>query len=401
MGDTAWKRLTVRPQDRVRILHVEDTELDAWAARDILREVPGAEAEITRADTLAEALELLAVTDFDVVVLDLNLPDSEGLDTLRRVRAERSDLPLVVFSAVDDPEAAVGARRAGAADFLVKPRVTGQLVWRALRGAIDRTSCSDASPAPANPKSVLDGDGSQAERALSLFVHTARNLRPELDAITQLLSVLEHQQDEPSTDGPDLVRRVTRSVKGMEVRLASLLEYNNLREVQTEPGEIDLAVLARQTFAKMEAQDPGREVTLITPTCLLTQGDPALLQVALRHLMENAWRSTAGMSDGCIELGVLGDREPRIYFVRDNGTGFDPHRSQELFRPDLRLDPLGGATRGAGLGLAMVEQVVRRHRGWIRAESPAGVGATFYFTLREDPPVGAGRLGSTTRRMAG
>jgi light-regulated signal transduction histidine kinase (bacteriophytochrome) len=113
---------------------------------------------------------------------------------------------------------------------------------------------------------------------------------------------------------------------------------------------------------------------------LSVTGDEALLEVALENLLGNAWKFTSKEPEAEIEFGVAQQEGEPVYYVRDNGVGFDAAYADKLFGPFQRLHD-ENQFEGTGVGLATVARIVRRHGGSLRAESEVGRGATFYFTL--------------------
>jgi two-component system, cell cycle response regulator len=120
------------------ILLVEDNPSDAGLLREVLGEIPGQPFGLQHEEALASALGRLSGGGIDLVILDLNLPDSAGLDTLARVRAQAEDVPVVVLTGTDDEERAVEAVHMGAQDYLVKGQVTAALLKRSIRYAVER-----------------------------------------------------------------------------------------------------------------------------------------------------------------------------------------------------------------------------------------------------------------------
>jgi signal transduction histidine kinase len=104
------------------------------------------------------------------------------------------------------------------------------------------------------------------------------------------------------------------------------------------------------------------------------------LHAALENLIGNAWKFTGRKEAAAIEVGELERDGKRVFFVRDNGSGFDPQEARDLFKPFRRLAS-SGSFEGTGVGLATVQRIVRRHGGRLWAEARPGEGATFYFTL--------------------
>ena len=113
---------------------------------------------------------------------------------------------------------------------------------------------------------------------------------------------------------------------------------------------------------------------------LVVEADRGLLRIALSNLLGNAWKFTSKRTDCRIELGLRSHETQKVYFVRDNGAGFDMRYADKLFGPFQRLHD-GNEFPGTGIGLATVQRIIRRHGGRVWAESMVGQGATFYFSL--------------------
>jgi light-regulated signal transduction histidine kinase (bacteriophytochrome) len=158
------------------------------------------------------------------------------------------------------------------------------------------------------------------------------------------------------------------------------LMLSKVARAELTPEVIDLSAVARWVVRGLQSADPGRAVAVQIEPAVRARGDPALLQTVLENLLGNAWKYTVHAADARVEFGVTAVGEDRVYFVRDNGAGFDMNYAHKLFKPYQRIHP---ATEfaGHGIGLATVERVVARHGGRVWAEGTVGGGATFYFTL--------------------
>ena len=128
----------------IHVLLVEDNPADARLLYEMIREAEGSHIHVTHVDTLGKAITKLAQIQFDVVMLDLSLPDAEGLNTLVRTHAHAPSVPIVVLTGLDDEELAIRAVREGAQDYLVKGQVTSQLIVRAMRYATERKRAIEA-----------------------------------------------------------------------------------------------------------------------------------------------------------------------------------------------------------------------------------------------------------------
>jgi PAS domain S-box-containing protein len=142
----------------------------------------------------------------------------------------------------------------------------------------------------------------------------------------------------------------------------------------------DLSAHAAEIAAELRRADPNRTVEFTLAAGLVVEGDERLLRVALENLLGNAWKYTGKHERARIELGTLSDNEQRVYFVRDDGAGFDPAFAERLFGAFQRMHAASDF-EGTGIGLATVQRIIHRHGGRIWAEGAVERGATFYFTL--------------------
>lgn len=138
--------------------------------------------------------------------------------------------------------------------------------------------------------------------------------------------------------------------------------------------------MAHGIVARLRESDPARRVTVTIGEGMTAEGDPRLLPLLLHNLLENAWKYTGKREDGVIVFGCREEGGERIFFVRDNGIGFDMAHLDKLFGVFQRLVP-ETEFPGTGIGLAIAHRIVTRHGGWIRAEGKPGEGACFSFTL--------------------
>jgi signal transduction histidine kinase len=143
---------------------------------------------------------------------------------------------------------------------------------------------------------------------------------------------------------------------------------------------VDLSGLARDVLFALRREAPERTLAWEVTAGLVATGDPRLLASVLENLLGNAWKYTSATASPRIEFGAREEGGETVYFVRDNGIGFDMGDAGRLFRPFSRLHP-DGKFAGTGVGLATVQHIVQRHGGRVWAEGAPGKGATFFFTL--------------------
>ena len=223
-----------------------------------------------------------------------------------------------------------------------------------------------------------------ANRELEAFSYSvAHDLRAPLRAIDGFAQALiEDYQSKLDGDGQRHLDRIRAAAQRMALLIDDLLELSRVTRAEHRVQPVDLAALARTAFAILERGEPTRKVSFAVPTKLPATADPKLVAVVFDHLIGNAWKFTSRVELPQIELGTKLDGGERVYYVRDNGAGFDMSYRDKLFGVFQRLHP-ASEFPGTGIGLATVKRIVERHGGRVWAEGAVGKGATFYFTLPE------------------
>src|SRR5437879_8219486 len=221
-----------------------------------------------------------------------------------------------------------------------------------------------------------------ANKELEAFCYSvSHDLRAPLrgiDGFSQL--VMETQADRLDPEGIENLHRVRASAKRMGSLIDDLLELSRLSRAELRHEAVDLSALAHVVLQDFYERDPARHVRYeITPN-LITEGDPHLLRIVLENLLGNSWKFTSKIPESVIEFGVQRAEEQPVYYVRDNGAGFDVAYTEQLFGPFQRLHA-DEEFPGTGIGLATTQRIIHRHDGKIWAEGTVDHGATFYFTL--------------------
>jgi light-regulated signal transduction histidine kinase (bacteriophytochrome) len=167
----------------------------------------------------------------------------------------------------------------------------------------------------------------------------------------------------------------------MRELIDGLLTLARLSHQQQRIQRVDLTALAEQAMQLLRDKDPTRSVDFRCAPNVIAHADSTATSVLLTNLLENAWKYSSRVAAARIEFGVTHDGDEPVYFVRDNGVGFDMQHAKHMFEPFRRLHSHDDFP-GSGVGLATVQRIVKRHNGRLWADSIEGQGATFYFTLR-------------------
>jgi ligand-binding sensor domain-containing protein/signal transduction histidine kinase len=217
---------------------------------------------------------------------------------------------------------------------------------------------------------------------LEAFVYSvSHDLRAPLRTIDTYSQVLQEEDSVLLDDvGKDYLKRIRSSTQHMAQLIEDLLKLARVTRAEMLVKNVDLCALAREVLNDLQMSQPDRQIEIVIPDSLFVQGDPNLLRVALNNLLSNAWKFTGKLQDARIELGCYDQDGKRVYFIKDNGAGFDMTYASKLFGAFQRLHSTSDF-EGTGVGLTIVKRIMQRHGGTIWAEGIVDQGATFYFTL--------------------
>jgi PAS domain S-box-containing protein len=219
-------------------------------------------------------------------------------------------------------------------------------------------------------------------RELEAFSYSvAHDLRAPLRSIDGFSqAILEDNADQLDAEGKSHLARVRAAAQRMARLIDDLLSLSRLSRAEMRRERVDLTHIARTIAERLRETDPARDVEIVVEAGLAAEGDASLLAVVMENLLGNAWKFTGQRSKARVEVGLTSKSGVRAYFVRDNGTGFDMAHVSKLFGAFQRLHAASDFP-GTGIGLAIVQRIVRRHGGQIWTESQVDRGATFFFTL--------------------
>jgi PAS domain S-box-containing protein len=238
-------------------------------------------------------------------------------------------------------------------------------------------------------------------KELESFVYSvSHDLRAPLRSVSGFAKILvEDYIDKLDAQASDYLARIYNGSEKMSQRIEALMHLTKISRQGLERVEVNLSRVTSTLIFDLRQANPSRNVEVVIAEGLTASADLNLLKVALSNLFENAWKFTSKTENARIEFGAVDNalriaecglrnetlaeqvkQGKRVYYVRDNGAGFDPHYADRMFWPFHRLHT-DQEFEGTGIGLAIVERVVRRHGGKVWAEGEPGKGATFYFTL--------------------
>ena len=389
------------------VLLVEDNPGDAFLIQERFKTAKTHIFYLNHVEYLAQAIALLAQNSFDVILLDLSLPDSRGIETLKTIKEHSWEIPIVILSGINDEELAIQAVRQGAQDYLVKGKVNGETLVHALRYAIERKLIEEQLKIKQAQLEAVN----QELKAFSYMV--SHDLRNPLTVIKGMSSLLKRQYELPGREVNDrekfYIEHICEAGDRMEQIIDDLMLLSQVKQQDLNVTPVNVSNLARKIVKQFQQEQPFKEVKITIQPSVIAIADQNLLSHAIENLLHNAWKYTGDQSESQIELGVI-DSNPvevreslaqldleaidslhqrnrirsvyrkLVYFIRDNGIGFNPTTAEKLFTPFYRLDN-AKKFPGTGIGLAIVQSIIHRHNGRVWAQAEENRGATFYFTL--------------------
>ncbi len=221
-----------------------------------------------------------------------------------------------------------------------------------------------------------------AEQDLESFSYSvSHDLRAPLRVIDGFsLALLEDHGPSLPAEGQDLLGRLRLQAQRMAQLIEGLLQFSRLGRKPLEVAPVDLAALAQTVAQELQQANPDRAVEINVSGVPPAMGDRGLLRQVLTNLIGNAFKFTRRRPDAQVVVGSREDNGERVYYVRDNGAGFDMRYASRLFGVFQRLHS-ADEFEGIGVGLALVQRIIHRHGGRVWGEGRVNEGATFSFTL--------------------
>jgi len=384
----------------IRILLIEDNPGDARLLQILISEESNIQFKLIQVDRLSTGLEFLVKEAVDVVLLDLYLPDSQGADTLARLRVQAPAVPVVVLTGLEDERLGVTLVQAGAQDYLVKGQLTSFLLVRSMRYAIERKRTEEkilqlnAQLERRVEERTADLSRANAElakvaRAKDEFLASmSHELRTPLNAILGLAEALQEQ-----TRG-SLNEHQLKSLRLIEESGHHLLSLINdiLDLSKIEAGKLDLQfdLIAVETicqaslqFIREAAVKKSISVSFNTNNMqAVLQADTRRLKQILVNLLSNAVKFTPEGGQVGLEVTAEPEQEVIHFTVWDTGIGIPVEELARLFQPFVQLDSsLSRQHEGTGLGLALVSRLTEMHGGSLSVSSEVGRGSRFTVSL--------------------
>lgn len=334
-----------------------------------------------------DALELLRRQRFDLLLTDLVMPEMSGIALLRQAQNIDSNLLGIVMTGNAAVDTAIEAMQAGALDYVLKPfklSVILPVLTRAMNVRKLRIEIAQLQQRLRQYVTELEAANKELE---SFSYSVSHDLRAPLRAISSYSTILIQDYAAQIPPGAHiLLGKVVDNARRMGSLIEHLLQFSHLSRQPLSRRKVELAPLVDEIAEELRKEAGERDIELRLGELPDAVGDAVLLRQVLVNLLSNAFKFTRQQPRAIIEVGCeTRDGEP-VYFVRDNGAGFDMQYMERLFGVFQRLHS-NTEFEGTGIGLSLVQRIIQRHGGRIWAEAELGKGATFHFVLPGGAPA--------------
>ncbi len=410
------------PNKKIKILIAEDSPTQAQQLQYLL-EQQGYTAEV--AANGRQALEMAPKFKPTLIISDVVMPEMDGYQLCQKIKADPAlhDTPIILVTTMSDPQDVIRGLECGADNFFLKPydeqylvsRVKYVLVNREMRrveqagmgveiyfhgqrhfitadrlqilnllmstyeAAIQRNKELNRSQEELRS---LNAKLDSANKELESFSYSvSHDLRAPLRHIDGYLGLLEkHAKDRLDDKGKGFLKVISESARQMGRLIDDLLAFSQMSRAEMMRREVDMGRLVQETIRALQPESQGRDIRWNIAELPVVLADAAMMRQVLINLLANAVKYTRTRTVAEIEVGVQRTENDFIFFVRDNGVGFDMQYVDKLFGVFQRLHRAEDF-EGTGIGLANVRRIISRHSGRTWAEARLDEGAIFYFSL--------------------
>ncbi|MBW4555849.1 MAG: hybrid sensor histidine kinase/response regulator [Trichormus sp. ATA11-4-KO1] len=376
----------------VKILLIEDNLAEARLLQEFLRQADSQEFSLVHVNRLGEALNELSRNSYDVILLDLTLPDSQGLSSLPPLMSHAPSIPIVVLTNTNDEKLAIEAVRQGAQDYLVKRQVNVDVLVRSVCYAIERKqvletlrTVNQTLQSRVEERTAELVKANELNQFKSEFVSMlSHDIRNPLNTILLAAGLLQNHDDKLTQETKHNHLQMIRSaIKNMAHLLdeVSFIGKADSGKLQCQFISLDLKAFCQQLIDEAQLSTKEKHLTLVF-TSVGELGEAVWDESLLRHILGNLLGNAIKYSlpGGKIQFELIAHAHAVTFHIQDWGIGIPQQDLQQLFQPFYRAENVG-TIPGTGLGLAIVKKCVEAHGGEIRVNSEVGVGTKFTVTL--------------------
>jgi signal transduction histidine kinase len=366
------------PEHKLSLLIVDDEPASMRALCDTL-EYEGYQTYGFTAP--AEALAAMRERSFDLLLADLQMPGTNGIDLMKSAQLIDPTLVAVIMTGHGALDTAIAAMKAGALDYIQKPIKLATTLPVLERALAVRQLRIEKKRLEENVRERTE-ELKIANRELEAFSYSvSHDLRSPLRAVaTFTQALLSEHTGGLSDEGKRLLQNVNAGAAHMERLITDLLRLSQLNRQPLHKQPVRFGELAQRVIDGMTHERAGREIEFVIADFPTWQVDPGLIQQVFVNLISNAIKFTRQREKALVEIGYRMDGTTLVCFVKDNGVGFNIKYMNKLFGVFQRLHT-AEQFEGTGVGLSIVRRIIERHGGKVWVDGGQDQGATFYFSL--------------------
>jgi signal transduction histidine kinase len=376
----------------LKILLIEDNLAEARLLQEFIKLTKSQNFSLVHVQKLQEGINKLNNEKYDVILLDLTLPDSQGLASIPQLLQQNPSNPIIVLTNTNDEELAIEAVKQGAQDYLVKRHVNPDILVRSCRYAIERKKFLEqlhqvnqtlATQVEERTTELLKSQ--EINQLKSEFVSMlSHDIRNPLNTILLAARLLQKRDQELTNDGKiNHLQLISSAIKNVYNLLdeASIIGKSDAGKLCYQPQILDLEKLCYELVEESQLLAQEKQLSLIFTSsdhCFEFLGDETLLKHIVGNLLNNAIKYSS--PGGRILLEIIKQEKSVILRFQDQGIGITESDQKQVFQAFYRGENVG-IIPGSGLGLTIVKQCVEVHGGEMTVNSQVGVGSTFTVSL--------------------
>lgn len=388
-------------KNELNILLVEDNEGDERLIRELLREQHLIRFNVDLASSLKESESKIPENKFDIILLDLGLPDSNGLETLFKFKALFPELAtIIILTGLNDTEVGLKAVNSGAQDYIIKGHVDSDKLLKSIIYSYERSRLNNELKSQIEARKFAEKEilklNSELEQRildrtaqlkivnleLEAFSHSvSHDLRAPLRHINGFAEILkEEYYDQLPEKAKNYLDTISDSAKKMNILIDDLIKLSRTNRIELKKSMLKMNQVLDDALSEVQPLLENRKVDINISTLPEVIGDYNLLRLVWVNLLDNAIKYTRPRKKAVIKIDYNEEKEEFIFCIHDNGVGFDMNYAQKLFGAFQRLHSTD-EFEGTGIGLSNVRRIISRHSGRTWAEAELDKGASFYFSL--------------------
>ena len=397
----------------IKILLFEDNPGDAGLIEEMVNDSINYSYGLKITETMEEGINLLKNDSYDIILLDLGLPDSDGINTFLNVQKESSETPIIILTGLNDEDIGINAVKKGAQDYLTKGMVDPDLLERSIKYSIERKKVQlelqkyrDNLEEQVEKRTIeLDNDNKRLKIEIEDHKKTEVTLEKYLaelkrsnSELQQFAYVASHDLQEPlrmvssftqllakkykgqlDSDADEFIKYAVDGAQRMQMLINDLLAYSRVSSRVEEFQLVDLEKAFNESLQNLKVSIDDNDARITCDSLPTIVADQSQIIQLFQNLIGNAIKFRSNETPE-IHIAVEEGEDEWIFRVIDNGIGIDSQHNERIFRVFQRLHERDSYP-GTGIGLSICEKIVERHGGDILVDSKLGNGSTFSFTI--------------------